>query len=92
MLHLCEHFSIRNARAKRTHQNFAKTQKSLMMRLFLCDVRQQKRSIVNLCEEFDYRSAVQKELIRTIPPLKIVNDEIIFVRRKATKAQHSKPM
>ena len=23
---------------------------------------------------------------------KIVNDEIIFVRNKATKAQHSKPM
>ena len=60
MLHLCEHFGIRNARAKRTHQNFAKTQKSLMMRLFLCDVRRQKRSIVNLCEHFGVRNARAK--------------------------------
>jgi hypothetical protein len=31
---------------------------------------------------------VQKELIRTLPTSKIVNDEIIFVPSKATKAQH----
>ena len=66
MLHLCEHFGIRSACTKRTHQNSAKTQKSLMMKLFLCQARRRTRSIVNLCEEFDYRSAVQKELIRTI--------------------------
>ena len=40
--------------------------KSEMMRLFLCQARRRTRSIVYLCEEFDYRSAVQKELIRTI--------------------------
>ena len=37
-----------------------------MMRLFLCQTRGRTRSIVNLCEEFDYRRAAQKELIRTV--------------------------
>ncbi|MBO4936466.1 MAG: hypothetical protein J6C94_06810 [Alistipes sp.] len=34
---------------------------------------------------------MQKELIRTLPaaPKKIVNDEIIFVRGKGAKAQHT---
>ncbi len=36
------------------------------MRLFLCQARRRTRSIVNLCEEFGYRSVVQKEIIRTI--------------------------
>ena len=37
-----------------------------MIRLFLCKARRQNRSIVNLCEDFDDRRLVQKELIRTI--------------------------
>ena len=37
-----------------------------MMRLFLCQTRRRTRSIVNLCEEFDYRRAAQKELIKTV--------------------------
>ena len=40
------------------------------MRLFLCQARERKRSIVNLCEHFVIRSAVQKELIRTLPTKK----------------------
>ena len=35
---------------------------------------------------------VQKELIGTLPAFKIVDDEIIFVRSKAMKAQHTKGM
>ena len=34
----------------------------------------------------------RKELIRTLLNFKIGDDEIIFVRSEATKAQHSKPM
>ena len=36
------------------------------MRLFMCEARRRKRSIVSLCEHFGDRSFVQKELIRTI--------------------------
>ena len=43
-------------------------------------------------EHFDIRRFVQKELIRTLQSQKIVNDEIIFVRSKVAKAEHSKPM
>ena len=35
-----------------------------MMRLFLCEVRRQKRSIVDLCEHFAIRQLVQKEPIK----------------------------
>ena len=37
-----------------------------MMRLFLCEARERKRSIVCLCEHSALRRFVQKELIRTI--------------------------
>ena len=66
--------------------------KSEMMRLFLCDARRQKRSIVDLCEHFGDRRARAKFTNQNHHPKKIVNDEIIFVRRKATNPQHSKAM
>ena len=37
-----------------------------MMRLFLCEAKWKKRSIVDLCEHLAIRRFVQKELIRTI--------------------------
>ena len=36
------------------------------MRLFLCEARERKRSILGVCEHFAIRRFVQKELIRTI--------------------------
>jgi len=59
------------------------------MRLFLRQARRRERSIVNLCEHLGYRSAAQKELIRTPPALKIVNNEIIFAPSEETRAEHS---
>ena len=50
------------------------------------------RSILGVCEQSGYRSAAQKEPIRTIPALKIAYDEIIFARSEGAEAQHSKPM
>ena len=40
--------------------------KSSMIELFFCQARRRKRSIVGLCEHFDYRRLVKKEPIRTI--------------------------
>ena len=62
-----------------------------MMRLFLCEARERKRSIVCLCKHFTTRCFRTKNSIRTIL-LKIAYDEIIFVRSKGAEAEHSKPM
>jgi hypothetical protein len=49
--------------------------------------------MLHLCEHFGIRSArAKKELIRTIPPLKIAYDEIVFVPSEEANPQHSKPM
>ena len=59
-----------------------------MTGLFLCDARRQIRSIVELCEEFGVRRAVQKETHQN-ELIKIVNDGPIFARSKAMKAEHT---
>ena len=41
---------------------------------------------------FNFFSFSFSALNALLPALKIVNDEIIFVRGQATKPQHSKPM
>ena len=58
------------------------------MRLFLCEARERKRSILGVCEEPDYRKAMQNLPFRTSCQ-KIVNDEIIFVRGQGAKAEHT---
>ncbi len=62
-----------------------------MIEEILCEAKSRVRSIASLCEEFGVRRLVQKEPTKN-PQLKIVNDEIIFVRGKVAKAQHSWPM
>ena len=53
-----------------------------MIRLFLCQARRRKRSIVDLCEHFDYRRLVQKELIRTIFQKNIDTQLSVYIFRK----------
>ena len=63
--------------AKFTNQNPSKNKKSSMMRLFLCEARERKRSILGVCEHFGIRRLVQKELIRTIFQKKMRSSEVI---------------
>ena len=58
-----------------------------MMKLFLCDARRQKRSIVDLCEHFGVRRIRAKRVHQNHSYLKIVDDETIFVTSKVAKAQ-----
>ncbi len=65
-----------------------------MIEEILGEARRQKRSIVGLCEEFDYRCAVQNYITERFPSLhkKIGDDEIIFVPSEEANPQHSTPM
>ena len=58
-----------------------------MMKLFLCDARRQKRSIVSLCEHFGDRRTRAKRGHQNFLHIKIVDDETIFATSKVAKAQ-----
>ena len=77
---------------KKNSSELCNLKKSEVMRLFLCEARQQIRSIVELCEEFGNRRARAKYIHQNNFYCKIVNDETIFVRSEATNPQHSRAM
>ena len=58
----------------------------------LCQARKRVRSILCVCEELAYRSAVQNLPFRTLQKQKIAYERGNFVRYKATNPQHSMSM
>ena len=77
-----------NAKCKIVLFTISQNLKSSIMRLFLCKARRQIRSIAGLCEHFDIRRLVQNTPTSQHAP-KIGDYEIIFVRSKGAKAEHT---
>ena len=85
----CHLFWRPTACAKRGHQKDFCAEKSSMIEGILCQTRKSPRSILGVCEERFIAEWCKIHQSEPFKKQKIVNDEIIFVRSKGAKAEHT---